>query len=484
MPWGSNVPLSAIQMGVAGAGLVEHGSRIAGIVLVSAALYLLTRNALPRALKAAAAAARKGELSEGDLQRTETLSRVLVHTVGAVILTMAVFMILPELGVNIAPVLAGAGIAGLAIGFGAQSLVKDVIAGLFVMVEDQYTKGDVVCVAGVCGLVEDFNLRRTVLRDLDGAVHYVPNGEVRVASNLTKEYARVNLNISVAYHVDVDRAIEVINRVGLELAGDPQFSPDILEAPQVLRVDELRESGVVIKVLGATRRMRHWDVTGELRRRIKKAFDQEGIEIPFHLGVANTQVMAAGQIGQRLCYSCALKDVAKAGPRNQLQELARLEVYVQAFDHPRQQVGLLLGRRRIPDTPEPLEVGDGEFGESHVYGGNSLQLIPYDPHLSVKLHPINHAVLVQLQHAASATLDRTTMEAQVEDVVLSARKFQGTFLPLLSHLHRPNDFVDLVVDDRRWPVPANGLARDATRSAGLLIVVDALDVMAPRLLPA
>lgn len=272
---------SAVQVAVVGADFVEHGSRIAGILLGAAVLYLLARHALPRALKTAVATARKGEPSEGDLQRAETLSRVLVHTAGVLVLAMAVFMILPELGVNIAPVLAGAGIAGIAIGFGAQSVVKDVIAGLFVLVEDQYTKGDVVCIGGVCGMVEDFNLRRTVLRDLDGAVHYVPNGEVRVASNLTKEFARVNLDVSVAYDVDIDRAVDVINRVGQELAADQQYSTDILEAPQVLRVNELGESGVTIKVLGMTRRMRHWDVTGELRRRIKKAFDQEGIEIPF-----------------------------------------------------------------------------------------------------------------------------------------------------------------------------------------------------------
>jgi small-conductance mechanosensitive channel len=261
--------------------LIDHGSRIAGIILGAAILYYLTRRLLPKTLALAMASARQRDLSDEERQRAVTLGRVLVQSAGAVILTMAAFMVFSELGVNIAPVIAGAGIAGLAIGFGAQSLVKDVIAGLFVLVEDQYTKGDVISVGGVSGLVEDFNLRRTVLRDLDGTVHYVPNGEVRVASNLSKEFARVNLNVSVAYHVDIDRAIEVINQVGQQLASDPQFSGDIMEAPKVLRVDELGESGIAIKVLGMTQRLRQWDVTGELRKRIKKAFDQEGIEIPF-----------------------------------------------------------------------------------------------------------------------------------------------------------------------------------------------------------
>jgi len=275
------LPYAAVNLSTVTDGLVDHGSRVAGIALGAALLYLLTRRLLPRVLEGAIASGRRRELEPEEAQRADTLSRVLVHAAGAVIVTMAAFMVLSELDINIAPLLAGAGIAGLAIGFGAQSLVRDVIAGLFVLVEDQYTKGDVVCVGGVCGLVEDFNLRRTVLRDLDGTVHYVPNGEVRVASNLSKEFARVNINVSVAYHVDIDRAIEVINRVGQQLASDPQFAPDVVEPPQVLRVEDLGESGVAIKVLGVTERLRQWDVAGELRKRIKKAFDEEGIEIPF-----------------------------------------------------------------------------------------------------------------------------------------------------------------------------------------------------------
>lgn len=261
--------------------LTRHGTRIAAIVAVAGVLYLLTGRAIPRGLRMAMSSARQRELSDEETQRVETLSRVLVHAAGAAILVMALLMALSELRINIAPVLAGAGIAGLAIAFGAQGLVKDVFAGIFILIEDQYSKGDVISIAGVAGLVEDFNLRRTILRDLDGIVHYVPNGEIRVTSNLSKEFARVNLNVSVAYGEDIDAAIEVINRVGQELAADPRFSEDVLEAPQVLRVDELGESGIAIKVLGVTARLRQWDIAGELRRRIKRAFDEEGIEIPF-----------------------------------------------------------------------------------------------------------------------------------------------------------------------------------------------------------
>ncbi len=260
-------------------GLVEHGTRLGLIAALAIALYGATRRLLPRGLKLTMSRARRRGLSAEEEQRADTLARVLVHVAGIVIVAIAAFMALSELGLDITPVLAGAGIAGVALGFGAQSLVKDILGGLFILMEDQYSKGDVVCVAGVCGLVEDFNLRRTVLRDLDGTVYYVPNGEIRVAGNLSKEFARVNLDVGVSYRVDLDRAIAIIDRVGRELAADPRFADDILEAPQVLRVDRLGDSGVVIKVLGATKRLRQWDVAGELRRRLKQAFDEEGIEV-------------------------------------------------------------------------------------------------------------------------------------------------------------------------------------------------------------
>ena len=141
--------------------------------------------------------------------------------------------------------------------------------------------GDVVKIADVAGLVEDINLRRTVLRDLDGIVHFVPNGEIRVASNYTKELARVNMNVSVAYGEDLDRVISVINRVGKELSEDPAWAPSILTPPQALGVDKLGDSDIEIKILGETKPMRPWAIMRELRLRLKKAFDKEGIEIPW-----------------------------------------------------------------------------------------------------------------------------------------------------------------------------------------------------------
>jgi small conductance mechanosensitive channel len=178
-------------------------------------------------------------------------------------------------------VVAGFGIAGIAIGFGAQSVVKDLIAGLFILLENQYSVGDVVRIADISGLVEEINLRRTILRDLDGVVHVVPNGEIRVASNFTQEWSRVNMNVSVGYGEDLDHVIEVLNRIGKEMAAEPYWGELIIGAPQVLRVDAFEDSGIAIKILGETKPIRQWDVMGELRLRIKKVFDEEGIEIPW-----------------------------------------------------------------------------------------------------------------------------------------------------------------------------------------------------------
>lgn len=223
----------------------------------------------------------KGRLPEEIKQRADTLSHFLVRTVVVIIWVVAAFMMLAEIGVSITPLLATAGVVGVAIGFGAQSLIRDVIAGFFIIMEDQYAIGDVVKGANVIGLVEDIDIRKTVLRDLDGIVHIVPNGEIRVASNYTKDWARVNLNISVAYGEDLDHVIAVINRVGQEMADEEYWRPLILSVPQVLRVDDLGTHGIEIKILGETKPIYQWEAMGELRKRIKKAFDQEGIEIPW-----------------------------------------------------------------------------------------------------------------------------------------------------------------------------------------------------------
>ena len=262
--------------------LASHGVRIFIILLVSAILYLALRRLVPVVLKHVIRQKERGKRAEEELeQRIRTLSRVFVGTVAVLIIVAAVFMILAEIGINITPYLAGLGIAGVAFGFGAQNLVRDIIGGLFVIIEDQYDIGDVVRTGGITGIVEAINLRRTILRDLDGIVHTIPNGESGVASNYTKDWSRVNLNVSVAYGTDLEYAISVINRVCAEMAEEPYWKELILKTPEVLRVDNLGDSGIDIKILGDTKPIRQWETMGELRKRMKKAFDEEGIEIPW-----------------------------------------------------------------------------------------------------------------------------------------------------------------------------------------------------------
>lgn len=261
--------------------LLEHGTRIAIILLIGLVLGLVVRKLLPRLIRRTLAHTMADESSEAIQKRTDTL--LPIFTGAALIITaiIVLFMVLAELDISIAPVLAGFGIAGIAVGFGAQYLIRDLIAGVFILLENQYRVGDVARVADIAGLVEEINLRKTVLRDLDGIVHHVPNGEIRVASNFTKKFGRVNLDVPVAYGTDLDHAFEVINRVGQEMVKEEYWREAILDPPHVLRVNNFGDSGIDIKILGDTKPIRQWEVTGELRRRLKKAFDEEGIEIPW-----------------------------------------------------------------------------------------------------------------------------------------------------------------------------------------------------------
>jgi len=261
--------------------LIDHGIRILVIVVVGAVLWFALNKFLPPIVRRGVARTKYKESKEGVEKRTNTLLSIFRGVGRVFIVIVVIMMVLDEVGVNITPVLAGFGIAGVALGFGAQYLIRDLIAGIFIILENQYRVGDVVRVADIGGLVEELTLRKTVLRDLDGIVHHVPNGEIRAASNFTRHFARVNLDVSVAYDTDLDHAISVINRVGKTLAEDENWRNVIKSPPQVLRVNNLGDSGIDIKILGDVKPMKHWAVMGELRLRIKKAFDAEGIEIPW-----------------------------------------------------------------------------------------------------------------------------------------------------------------------------------------------------------
>jgi len=214
-------------------------------------------------------------------KRTRTLTGLLNTTITVVIYTAALMMVVTELGIAIGPLLAGAGIAGIAIGFGAQSLVKDVISGFFLLLENQIRVGDMVSVAGKTGLVEAVNLRATRLRDIEGNVHIIPNGVIDVATNCTKDWSRAPVEIGVAYKEDVDNVISVLEEVGEGMRKDPAWRGYILEPMTILGLDSFGDSSVNIRMYFKTIPLKQWEISREFRKRVKRAFDEKGIEIPF-----------------------------------------------------------------------------------------------------------------------------------------------------------------------------------------------------------
>lgn len=221
------------------------------------------------------------ELSAVELKkRIDTIDNLGANVLRFFIIVIAGLMILRSFDLDIGPAIAGLGVVGVALGFGAQSLVKDYLNGSLILIENQFSVGDVIRVAGVSGTVEDFSLRRTTLRDLDGVVHTVPNGEIQVASNLTRVWSRIHQDITIAYGTNVDRAIEVVDAVGRDMAADRTWKRRILEAPKVDRVAGFAEYGITLKILGTVRAPDQWAAAGELRRRLLRAFEEHGIELP------------------------------------------------------------------------------------------------------------------------------------------------------------------------------------------------------------
>jgi small conductance mechanosensitive channel len=210
----------------------------------------------------------------------DTLDNLGGNVIRFFVIAIALLMVLGAFGLNIGPAIAGLGIVGIAVGFGAQSLVRDYLNGCLILIENQFSRGDVVTVAGVTGTVEDFSLRRTTLRDLDGVVHTVPNGEVKVASNRTRTWARINQNVTVAFGTDIDKAIEVVDELGKEMAADPVWKRRILEPPRVERVESIEERGITLKILGTVRASEQWAAGGEFRKLLLEAFARNGIQLP------------------------------------------------------------------------------------------------------------------------------------------------------------------------------------------------------------
>ena len=260
--------------------LLNHGLKIIIIAVGAWVLNKIISRIIIKAVRIAVVPD-SNMSEEAEKKREDTLIRIFTGATRILLLLIAILMILQEIGLEIGPILAGAGIVGLALGFGGQYLIRDIITGLFVILENQYRIGDVVNIDTTGGLVEDISLRKTTLRDLNGTVHHIPHGEIKRVSNLSKKYARVNLDVGISYSSDLEHVIKVINKTGNELAEDPRFKDVIISPPQFLRVDDFADSAIIVKILGDTKPLKQWEVTGELRKRIKIAFDEEGIEIPF-----------------------------------------------------------------------------------------------------------------------------------------------------------------------------------------------------------
>ncbi len=260
--------------------MYDHGPRIIFILVGSVILYFLSKRFIVKVVRTAVIG-QFHESADAEMRREDTLIKIFIWTTRLIIVGITIMLLLSEINIPIGPMLAGAGILGIALGFGGQYLIHDFITGFFIILENQYRIGDVVSLDQTTGKVEDISLRMTKLRDLDGVVHHIPHGEVKRVSNASKSFSRINLNIGIAYHADLEKVIQVLNRVGIELAEDPLWKDMITQAPQFLRVQDFADSSIVLKIVGETIPIKQWEVTGELRKRIKLAFDKEGIEIPF-----------------------------------------------------------------------------------------------------------------------------------------------------------------------------------------------------------
>src|SRR5271165_3129817 len=249
--------------------------RIIGVLIIAFILARLLRK-LSRHLSELSN--RQGLATGLRAQQLRTLASV-IYSVGVfAILFLAAMQVLPLLGINMGPLLASAGIVGLAIGFGAQTLVKDFINGFLILAENQYDIGDTIKIAGVQGEVETMTLRRTVLRDDNGALHTVPSSEIKVVSNLTRDWTQLPLHISVAYGADSDRVIQLLNEIAEEVAHDPAYADRIVAKPEVPGIDKVTGGEVDYLMLVKTRPGAQFAVSRELRRRIKACFEKNKIE--------------------------------------------------------------------------------------------------------------------------------------------------------------------------------------------------------------
>jgi small conductance mechanosensitive channel len=278
LPWnGATVHLGPI---VAGAAAVV-AILIAGAVIIRVA-HIFVHGAVRTVFAREALEGTSRDLTAMEVKkRQDTIETLAVNVIRFFVIVIAALMILQAgFRLDVGPAIAGLGIAGIAIGLGTQNLVRDYLNGALILVENQYSKGDIISIAGVSGRVEDFTLRRTTLRDMDGIVHSVPNGQVTVASNMTRGWARVNQDILVVYGTNLEQAAAVIDAVGQALAADTKWASKVLEAPHFERIVDIGERGITLKIRGTVQASEQWSVGGELLSRLLKAFADHAIEMP------------------------------------------------------------------------------------------------------------------------------------------------------------------------------------------------------------
>jgi small conductance mechanosensitive channel len=256
-----------------------HGSAVITTVVVTAIVVFAVGRLVPPAIRRAIGQRMVGRPEIEVKRRSDTLASVIVRTVNFLLITFAVLTILPEFDMDIRPLLAGVSITSIAIGFGAQSLVRDALNGIFILGENQFATGDIVTLAGVTGTVEDVTLRRTVLRDVDGVLYTIPNGTITTAANFTRDFSKVRITVPLAQNADLDRVRAVADQVGHDLAADPEYASMILSPPRYLRVDNIdMMGGVAVQVNGTVVPGKQWEIAGVLRARLLTALQREGLK--------------------------------------------------------------------------------------------------------------------------------------------------------------------------------------------------------------
>jgi small-conductance mechanosensitive channel len=255
--------------------MLAIAAKVAIIIALALVLNIVQKRLIARVIQA------MPEQDDDSDVRAEMITAVIVKVATAIIWIISFVMVLGVLKVDTAPLLATLGVASLGLGFAAQDLIRDYLQGFFIFMEDWYRLGDWVVIAGMEGTVEVITPRRTVLREINGTMHIIPNSQIPHASNQTRDWARINLMVTVAYKEDIDHVYQVIDKICQDMKNDPEFGRNLTTTPAAMRVSDLGDHGVDISIRGDTKPGEQWGLTGELRKRIKKKFDEESIEIPW-----------------------------------------------------------------------------------------------------------------------------------------------------------------------------------------------------------